>query len=443
MNHDKNTGSTGQAAWFWTLGLSGRVTMVLLLAIAFVFIASALFYEEGENYTRDTEQFNRIGERLAVDARVLLNTTVTKRAEMGRLLSTDDMTVSWLPAGTRIEPQSEDLLVLRNQIMQVSSFPPDSHFTLVARAGSVSDVVGALRLADQSVMAFIISGLKDRPFITRGLFSASLVSVVVLLAAFFLVRALSLPLRVLARAADKIGRGPQIRIKEKGPMEVRYLARAINGMQERISRLLQDRTQALAAVSHDLRTPLARLRLRAGFLEDTQIQQEIESDVLEMETMLGEVLAFLAGENNHEEKRKIDLAVLLQTLVDEAADNGNKAIYSGPDSLQAFLRPVAMKRVFSNIITNALNYAGDVSVTLQQHGQKNIVLFEDNGPGIEPAELEHVLTPFYRIETSRSRSTGGVGLGLAIVVREIEREGGTLKLTNRPNGGLVVEISLS
>ncbi|QNT77533.1 ATP-binding protein [Entomobacter blattae] len=427
---------------FWPTGLSGRVSIVVLVAIGCVFAMSAVFYVEAENYTRDKEQFARIGERLAVNARVLSFVAIEKRAEMARTLSAGDITISWLPADTHIQPQAEDLLDIRDRIIQTQGFPLDTHFTLVTRAESVSDVVGAMQLADRSVMAFIISGLKDRPYITRGLFSALMVSGIVLLVAVALIRVVSLPLRSLAHVADTIGRGPEIQVSEDGPREVRYLARAINSMQERINQLISDRTLALAAVSHDLRTPLSRLRLRAGFIEDMELQKEIEADAIEMEAMLNEVLSFLADKNSREAKSKIDLADLLKAIIAEVSAGRDHILYSGPEHYHFTVRPLALKRVILNLIDNALKYATQPEIVLIPGHRAAIIVVKDKGPGISHQEVKRVMTPFYRIEGSRSRATGGVGLGLAIVAREVERDGGTVALSNREGGGLKVKITL-
>jgi signal transduction histidine kinase len=254
------------------------------------------------------------------------------------------------------------------------------------------------------------------------------VAVAVLLAAVMLVHTMSLPLRALADVADAVGEGEWVPLEEKGPREVRYLARAINAMQVRIHRLIADRTQALAAVSHDLRTPLARLRLRSGFLEDVEAQAAIEADVAEMEAMVGGVLAYLAGENDPEKKRAADLAAMLMTLVDDAADEGRAARYDGPDHLSVRVRP--------------LTYGGCADVAARATPGGIAVTIDDRGPGIPEADMERVFTPFFRLEGSRSRATGGLGLGLAIVQREVGREGGTLALSNRSDGGLRVEVTL-
>jgi len=245
--------------------------------------------------------------------------------------------------------------------------------------------------------------------------------------------------------ADSIAKSDDMQwtmVDERGPREVRGLANAINKMQHRIRRLINDRTEILAAVSHDLRTPLARLRLRAGFMDDEETQTAIEADIDEMEAMVTGVLAYLAGDLDPEPIKQVDLVAILNTLLDSQSDRGRETSYTGPDRCQAWVRPLAVKRVFANLIDNACNYGGDAHVTLETAGQAALISVIDDGPGIPEAELEKVLSAFYRVEGSRSRATGGMGLGLAIVTREVGRARGKVDLHNVPGRGLCVQITL-
>jgi signal transduction histidine kinase len=413
--------------------------VVLLFAVVLEFTGSTVFYEQAETYTADDTRIAHKAEQLATDLKLLSVTAPERRQDIARLMSISDLQLEWSP-DPNLPPARPELLPLQGRIdAQLRQFGPSG--LRLRPAERPGDVAGSLPLPDGSVLRFTASGMLSRHPVTRGLMSAAILAGCVLLAAAMLVRTLSQPLRALARAADAIGHGPPVHVSEAGPREVRDLARAMNAMQHRIARLIADRTEALAAVSHDLRTPLSRLRLRAGFLDDPDVQAAIEGDVDEMEAMVVSVLAYLAGEDDPEPRRALDLAALLATLVDDAADAGKDAVYEGPDQLPFRGRPLALKRVFGNLISNALAYAGNVRVRLSRDGELLRVRVEDDGPGIPEAELEKVLTPFYRVEGSRSRATGGLGLGLAIVQREVLREGGQLRLDNRPEGGLRAEIT--
>lgn len=422
----------------WPRGLVGRVTLVLLAAVLLEFTGSTVFYEQAETYSADDAHLARTAEQLSTDLKLLSITPPDRRTTIASMLSTSDLRLSWLTTGD-LEPEMSKMHPLHRRLGNQLMMFGQSGLRL-RRPVQAGDVSGVLPLADGSILDFTAPGMLARHTVTRGLLSAAILAGCVLLTASMLVRTLSLPLRALARAADAIGHGPQVPVVEGGPREVRLLARAMNAMQGRINRLIADRTEALAAVSHDLRTPLSRLRLRAGFLEDTEAQGAIESDVDEMEAMVGSVLSYLAGEDNAEPIRPIDLAALLATLVNEASDAGRDARYVGPDHASVRLQPLAMKRVFANLVSNALAYAGNVVVTLSRKSDGVHVRVEDDGPGIPESELDRVLTPFYRVEASRGRATGGLGLGLAIVQREVMRGGGRLNLANRPEGGLCVTI---
>lgn len=429
----------------WPRGLMGRVLFVLLAAIGVVFVASWTLYERAEAIIEDSDRFDLIGERLATDVRVIDGAPASSRAMLSTMLSTDDLRIVWypLPSGRDLRPEPNGMLTLHRRLVKAN--PILVHFDLrLSRGGpgQWNDISGTLVLHDGSQLLFTAPDILRGHIITRGVATAAIVTLAVLMVAAMLVHALSLPLRGLATVADTIGAGEWEPLEEKGPREVRHLAHAINAMQKRIAQLIEDRTEALAAVSHDLRTPLARLRLRAGFLEDREAQEAIEGDIDEMEAMVDGVLAYLSGEKKREAARPIDLAAILATITDDAADRGDNVTYDGPDRLSLVLPPLAMKRVFTNLVENALNYAGSAAISMQQEDKNVIVRVDDNGPGIPDTEIERVTTPFYRVESSRSRRTGGMGLGLAIVKREIERAGGIFSLSNRASGGLRAEVIL-
>lgn len=430
------------ASWrpFWPGGLAGRVTAVLLAALLLEFVGSALVFEQAETAGADQARLVRTASQLAAAARLLDTLPDEARARVALLLSTEPLRLRWLPPDMPTPPEPATLHGLHRRLRRL--LPPSDAASLSLDGALRGDVGGRLLLRDGSVLHFTAPALVLRRTLSRGILSGGLLAACVLLVAVLLVRSASLPLKALSRAADAIGRGPAVPVREHGPREVRDLARAMNAMQGRIEQLLRDRTEALAAVSHDLRTPLSRLRLRAGFLDDRDAQRAVEADLDDMDAMLNSVLSFLAGEDDAEPRRPIDLAALLVTLVDAASDGGRDARYGGPDHAVLRLRPLATKRVFTNLVGNALTHAGNVAVTLQQAPDGGVVvLVEDDGPGIPDGDLSRVLTPFVRVEGSRSRATGGVGLGLAIVRREVLRDGGQVALCNRPGGGLRVRIA--
>lgn len=199
---------------------------------------------------------------------------------------------------------------------------------------------------------------------------------------------------------------------------------------------------ALAAVSHDLRTPITRMRLRAGFLTDLEMQTSIDRDLSEMEAMIEATLAYLSGEQVIERPRPIDLPALLTTLIDAETDMGRAASYEGPAHLTVTARPLALKRAFANLIANAVVYGGRARVRLHLTDRRIFFNVEDDGPGISNEDIKRVFDPFVRLENSRNRHSGGVGLGLTIARQAVTAMGGSLVLENRPGGGLTARVEL-
>ncbi len=291
---------------------------------------------------------------------------------------------------------------------------------------------------------FTILGPPVEPFLGSRLFFGLLfLALVVVGLAVPAMRQATRPITALAAAANRLGRDVNAPpLEETGPREVRHAARAFNGMQRRLRGLIEDRTQLLAAISHDLRTPITRLRLRAELMADEEQHQKMLADLDEMETMIAATLTFARDDVTREAHTRMDLPALLCSLVDDKQDAGFKASFQGPGSLDVEGRPLGLKRAFGNLIDNAVKYGGAARVTLRAEKGAAIITIDDSGPGIAEQEMERVFTPFYRVERSRSRETGGTGLGLAIVRSVIHAHGGKVMLANRPEGGLRVTVAL-
>jgi signal transduction histidine kinase len=251
------------------------------------------------------------------------------------------------------------------------------------------------------------------------------------------------PLSVFAHAAERLGVDVNAEpLPEDGPSEVRRATNAFNTMQMRIRRFIQDRTQMLAAISHDLRTPITRLRLRAEFIDDDVQREKMLNDLDEMEAMIGSTLAFARDDAANEPVASVDVAAIVASLCGDHRAAGRDVTYSGPDSLEMMARPLAFKRAINNFVDNAIKYGKNANVTLQPNNEDLLIYIDDEGPGIPPSEKERVFAPFIRLESSRSRETGGTGLGLTIARNAIRSMGGDVDLINRPEGGLRVVVSL-
>lgn len=277
------------------------------------------------------------------------------------------------------------------------------------------------------------------PWLVSLAASAAVTLVIVAL----VVRRITRPMRALAAAAERIGRGETVRIEPPpGPAEIRTTVEAFNAMEARLSRFVQDRTRMVAAISHDLRTPITSLRLRAEFIEDEELKQAMVRTLDEMHAMTDATLAFAREEAGGEATRDVDLAALIDGIVEDHRALGHDVAYHGPERLVWRCRPASLKRAIANLVENAVRYAGAAEVRLDRVGIETTITVDDRGPGIPAERLQEVFEPFLRLEASRNRDTGGVGLGLSIARSVVRAHGGELTLANRPQGGLRAVVTL-
>jgi signal transduction histidine kinase len=277
----------------------------------------------------------------------------------------------------------------------------------------------------------------------RLLASVALLLVAVIAVSLIAVRWATRPLKALADAADELGanmnRSP---MPEEGPVEVVRAARAFNTMQARLVGYLRDRTRVLAAMSHDLKTPVTRLRLRAELLEDPQLRAKFTGDLQEMESMIGATLDFLRGQESGEAVQPVDITALLESLQADAAELGGRVEIAGAARAPYPGRAQALKRCLGNLIENAVKYGKSARVIVDDDADRLEIRVQDEGAGLPQPELEKVFEPFYRVEGSRNRETGGTGLGLTIARSVAEAHGGSLVLRNRAEGGLDAGLTL-
>jgi signal transduction histidine kinase len=265
----------------------------------------------------------------------------------------------------------------------------------------------------------------------------------VLLLSFVAVRWVTRPLHVLAQAAEALGKDiNRPALSEEGPLEIQQAARAFNTMQRRLSRFIEDRTRILAAMSHDLKTPITRMRLRAELLDDEDTRQRFESDLKEMESMVTDSLEFMRGLGGNEARQAVDVTALLESLQSDNEAMGRTIRLQGRASAPYVGVVSLLKRCLGNLVDNAALYGDRVTVQVEDTLECLMVRVLDEGPGIPELELEKVFEPFHRLEASRSRETGGTGLGLTIARNIAQMHGGDIKLHNRPEGGLEAVLAL-
>ncbi|HUW51056.1 MAG TPA: ATP-binding protein [Sulfuricella sp.] len=251
------------------------------------------------------------------------------------------------------------------------------------------------------------------------------------------------PLRQLAQAATKLGRNiEQPPLALRGPTEVRRAASAFNTMQAQIRRYMQERTQMLAAITHDLQTPLTRIRLRLEKVQDKELQTRLVEDLAAMQVTIRDGLDLARSMNSAEPMQRTDFDSILDSVCADAAEAGQDVTLSGETRVSVTARPNAMRRCLTNLIDNAVKYGGYARVTASLEGRKVIVQVRDGGAGVPEDKLEAVFDPFFRLETSRSRDTGGTGIGLSIARNIAEQHGGSLVLRNHAEGGLVAVLEL-
>jgi signal transduction histidine kinase len=276
-----------------------------------------------------------------------------------------------------------------------------------------------------------------------SLLSMGVMAVALSLIVMFMVRRITRPMAQLAAAAEGLGRGEAVTpLLEQGPLDVRQATRAFNQMHDRLQRFVQDRTRMLAAISHDLRTPITSLRLRAEFVEDEEERVKILETLDEMQRMTEATLAFAREEAAREDTRTVDLGALTESLCEDLIEMDLDVAFAGAPKTPYPCRPLSLKRAIRNLVENAVAYGHRARVALEGTGDEFRIVIDDDGPGIPEADFERVFAPFVRLEESRSRETGGIGLGMAIARSIARGHGGDITLANREGGGLRAVIHL-
>jgi signal transduction histidine kinase len=423
------------------LGIAGRIAVTIVLALLLTQAVSAGLYVLDRSLGGPpTRPFQLVRRAVAV-VEVVDAAPARDRARVVGALGAAGIEIAWherAPEGLH-DAGGLPFDALRRHL-RTALGDPDRPVLIDVRGGGGHDRVMTLAVAleDGSWLSFRTDADRDGPFrLLRFVLWMALIAAVVVLVSWWAARRITAPIEGFARAAERLGLDGEAQLlPETGPRELRSATRAFNRMQDRLKRFVDDRTQMLAAIGHDLRTPLTRLRLRAEFVEDPDQQRRMLADLDEMEAMIGSTLAFARDDARQEARERIDLAALLESVADDMADAGRVVSYDGPAHRVFECRPVAVRRAVANLADNAAKYGGAARLSLVEGPDQVTVLVEDDGPGIPEAELERVFTPFYRLERSRSRDTGGTGLGLSVARTVARAHGGDVVLENRPGGGL-------
>lgn len=437
------------ALWRRMDSLALRTALVVLLGIGVVHLASLWIYQHSLTRELDLANDARLADQLLSIKRAVMRVPERERDAVAHELSGGPIEAHWSRTEHAIAggPGAADWEALGRRLRDAAPEIAEDGLVIGANRRVADDphlALISIRLPDQSWIN--VSLVAWNPRVPAGpgtLLSTTLMALGAIIVSVLLVRWLTRPLTGFAAASKELyRRQAAIFVPEDGPREVRALAVAFNEMQRRIGRLIDDRTQALAAVSHDLKTPITRLRFRIEDVADADARAAISADLDDMERMLDQTLAYLRGDRADEEIKPIDVVAILETIVDDASDRGHSVTLSGAANVHVPGRRLALKRAFGNLIENAIKYGRQVEVVVEDGETNAIVIVRDRGPGIAPEDVERALAPFVRLEPSRNQETGGYGLGLTIAQTIIDGHGGQLALKNRAGGGLLVEVRL-
>jgi signal transduction histidine kinase len=445
------------SAWRWRLPwprtLAGRTALWLLLGLMLVQVAGLTIHALDRVDLQRLVQAREISARAFGAWRTVTLAAPERRQQLladldlppGLLVTLDELPI--VEPGMPAPPLPAIKLYRLDQLGAPGPYRVRPREARIAVLGPPGDFAASLRLPDGPWLNIRVQLPSPRPW-HSDTFLAAFAVMTAAAAGLILwaVRRLTRPVRALSEAADRLGRDVNAPpLPEDGPAEVATAGAAFNTMAERIRRFVGDRTQMLAAIGHDLRTPITRLKLRAEFMDDDEQRRKMLADLSEMEAMIAATLAFARDDAATEPSRLLDLAALCRTVADEATDArpdlAQHITYSGPEHFPVQARPVALKRAIANLVNNALDYGGAARLALHP-GQPVRLTVEDDGPGIPGFQLEAVFQPFHRLEGSRNRETGGFGLGLPIARNILRAHGGDVALGNRAGGGLVAVATL-
>lgn len=430
--------------------LRRHIALTIVAAMVASLALNALFVQVAGIWARPPIERTGLLEQIAATSRVIEAAPANLRPQLAAAASSAMLQVSWQAQRADFDLPNDGLRLPASRVpvlqqllgidRKIEVFSPGDW----PNGSPLAHYAAVVQLVDGSWLSFIPPerswglefGVRIAIVIAFGLIAT-------LLVAWVATRQLANPLQRFTRAARRFGtdlRAPPIKLE--GPDEIRQAIIAFNTMQAQIQHFIAERTHMLASISHDLRAPLTRMRLRSEFMEDLDHQGKLIRDVEEMQSMINAALAFFREDTHREQTTAFDLSELLQTIVDDYRDQHLHVDFEGPAHLVYEGRPLGIKRVIVNLLENALKYAQHPGITLKCDEYSICIEIRDDGPGIPEAALEQVFDPFFRLEASRNRDTGGVGLGLSAARAIVREQGGELTLSNRSGQGLLARVEL-
>ena len=431
----------------WLHSLFARLMLILIVGIMIVLAVSVtLFVGERERLGR-AALFESVAQEIATKVEVLDRLSTAEREQwidqLGRrrlrlALRQPSEPLRPLPDGHPLPAALRAAMPERTSAAYAHERPGMKHAIIIA----------VVHLADGTPLQVRLPGVPLGPHLRSpepGRLFAALAALIggVGLLTWFAVRLATRPLSRMAEAARALGEDPErAPMDTRGPTEVSQAAQAFNQMQQRIREHVSERTRILAAISHDLQTPITRLRLRAELLDDEPLRTRVQADLDSMQALIKEGLVYARSLDDATPAQAIDVDSLLEALREDALDMGWKISLSGSVGVPVLARPTAVRRALWNLIENGAKFGGAVEIQVSSTPQMIEIRIRDHGPGLPESELEKVFEPFYRLETSRNRNTGGTGLGLAIARNLLRRQQGQVHLHNHPAGGLEAVVVL-
>ena len=464
----------------WRLnGIAGRIAITMMLTVILSITMTVVLIVGGQYWMerRDpaatpgdsrlwfdrfgVQKMNRRNPMLFLPARMaLIAQMVDTASPADRSILLSELATATFNPEIRDQPSlpprlpTSSLLSRLHDVIEFESrrSPDQVRIAALERAANSSDSAASgeleieMALRDGQWLAVTTSDFKLEPPLPPGVGWVLLFGPLLLLVSLMSVwtaRRLARPISAFAAAAERFGMGAEaVPLPERGPREVRTAIRAFNRMQERLRRFIDDRTQMVAAMSHDLKTPLTRLRLRAELIRNEAQRRKMLSDMDDMTAMIESTLVFVRDDAKREPPLLVDLGALVDSVCENAMDAGGRVEIAARHGVNVTCRPIAISRAVANLIDNAIKYGGCARVTLECGDDRVVVMVDDDGPGIPEEEREKVFAPFYRLEGSRNRDTGGVGLGLAVARNTAREHGGDVALGSSESGGLRARLEL-
>jgi signal transduction histidine kinase len=439
--------------------IARRFAVTEVLAVAVTLALVGLFRTFGGAWSHEPLENSSLLNEAADIVRMIEAAAPSMRQAIAAAAAPGEFRTDWYSAASRASASLEAAPRSEDQRAQGAISAHLERAVAVLRPGSTGSVppgivydqtkplvpyMLAVQLRDGSWLVFSVTKRTwGMPWANRWAIWLCFLAVSITIVTAFAARQFARPIEQLASAVRQFGLNPRAPpIAETGPKELQQVITTFNAMQAQIQKFVAYRTMMLAAISHDLRTPLTRMRLRGEFIEDPEQQARLFRDVDEMQNMVDEALAFFRDDATAEETTSFDLPHVLLTIANDCADQDVHIGYAGPAHAVYRGRPFALKRAFTNLIDNAAKYGRTPEIELCCEETALVVAIRDRGPGIPPDALDNVFRPYYRVDKSRNRTTGGVGLGLTVAQAIIQGHGGEIILRNRPDGGLEARIVL-